>query len=131
MSWVVFVVRILVGGMFLFSSISFFGKFMEPKPPEQPLALGFITALGMTKYMTVIKLLELVGGLFVLIGRLAPLGLTMLVPVTVNIALWDALLVEFSGPPVGVIMLVLEVFLLVAYRKYFASVFTTSAEAGF
>ena len=130
MKWAVLVVRVIVGLGFLLFGADFFLHFIPkdgmPTPP--PLAAGFVGALMATKYMTVVKVLELVGGLFVLSGRLAPLGLTLLVPVTVNIALWDAFLVEYkNGPPIGTVMLVLEMFLLYAYRKYFANVFTANA----
>jgi putative oxidoreductase len=138
MKWAVLIVRILVGGMFVFASVSYFGKFMEQPTPPTEHAQAFGKGLSATagssgfKYMDVVKVLELVGGLLVLSGRLAPLGLTLLVPVTVNIALWDIFLVGLgNGPPVGLVLLALEVFLLVAYRQYFAWVFTTSAQPGF
>lgn len=137
MRWAVLIVRVLVGGMFVFASVAYFGKFMEQKPPESEHALAFMKGLFSTagssaiKYMDVIKVLELTGGLLVLIGRLAPLGLTLLVPVTVNIALWEIFLAGLPMPPVGLILLGLEIFLLLAYRRYFASVFTTSATPGF
>jgi hypothetical protein len=137
MAWAVLIVRVLVGGMFVFASVAYFGKFMEQSPPTQENAQAFGKGLSATagtssfKYMDVIKVLELTGGLLVLSGRLAPIGLTLLVPVTVNIALWDIFLVGLSGPPVGLILLGLEIFLLVAYRRYFAPVFTTSATPGF
>jgi uncharacterized membrane protein YphA (DoxX/SURF4 family) len=130
MKWAVLVVRILVGLAFLVFGLDFFIGFIpkEGMPTPPPLAAGFVGALTATKYMTVVKLLELVGGLLVLSGRLAPLGLTLLVPVTVNIALWDAFLVEYgNGPPIGTVLLVLEAFLLYAYRRYFASVFSSKA----
>jgi putative oxidoreductase len=130
MKWAVLIVRVIVGLGFLLFGADFFLHFIpkEGMPTPPPLALGFVTALMATKYMTIVKVLELVGGFFVLTGRLAPLGLTLLIPVTVNIALWDAFLVEYkNGPPIGTVMLALELFLLYAYRKYFANVFSTKA----
>ena len=134
MRWAVLIVRILVGVAFLLFGADFFLHFIpkEGMPTPPPMAAGFIGALMSTKYMTVVKILELTGGFLVLTGRMAPLGLVLLVPVTVNIALWDAFLVEYkSGPPIGTVLLVLEIFLLLAYRRYFAPVFTTSATPGF
>jgi len=133
MKWAVLIVRVLVAGMFLFASVSYFGKWMEQPLPEQQDARAFAQGLGSTagssniKYMDVVKALELAGGLLLLSGRFAPLGLTLLVPVTVNIALWDIFLVDLKGPPMGLIFLALELFLLYAYRKYFVNVFTTMA----
>jgi len=132
MVWAVFIVRILVGGAFLVFGLDYFIPFI-PKPEMNlpPHAAAFGGALFATKYMTVVKALEVVGGFLVLTGRLAPLGLVLLVPVTVNIALWDAFLVEYKGMPMGTILLGLEIFLLFAYRRHFAPVFTTNATPGF
>lgn len=133
MRWAVLIVRIIVGVAFLVFGANHFHDFLKMPPPEfPPRASGFIGAMYGTRYLDVVKALEVIGGLLVLTGRMAPLGLVMLVPVTVNIALWDAFLVEYkAGPPLGTVLLVLEIFLLLAYRRYFASVFTTSATPGF
>jgi hypothetical protein len=72
--------------------------------------------------------LELVGGALVLSGRLAPLGLVLLTPVAVNIALFDILLI--GQPGLGVVLTVLCFFLVWAYRSHFAGVFTTNAKIG-
>lgn len=132
MSWAVLIVRWLVGLAFLVFGLNHFLTFMPaPDPSAFPeAARHMMGALVPTHYLTVVKVLEVVGGLLLLTGRLAPLGLVVLVPVTVNIALWDALIVRYAMPPVGTILLALEGFLVWAYRRYFAGVLTTSAAAG-
>jgi len=130
MPWAVLIVRIIVGGGFIVFGLDHWLHYM-PKPPEPPeSARHFIGAIYATPYFDVVKGLEVIGGLLVLTGRFAPLGLVLLVPVTVNIALWDAFLVKYTMPPIGTVMLVLEIFLLFAYRRYFASVFTSDARPG-
>ena len=123
------VLRILVGLPFLVFGADYFLHFIpqeEPKLPET--AQHFAGALRTTNYMTVVKVLELTGGLLLVIGRFVPLGLVLLVPVTVNIALWDALIVNYSaGPPLGTILLVFEIILIGLYRPYFAPLFTVRA----
>lgn len=126
MTWVVFTVRVLLGLSFTFTGASFF--LMPPmEPPTQENALKFITALGASDYMKVVKVLELLGGLLLLTGRLAPLGLVILVPITVNIALWDIFLMKFAAPPAGLILLALEVLVMWGYWPYFAPFFRADA----
>jgi len=72
--------------------------------------------------------LEIAGGALVLSGRMAPLGLVILTPVAVNIALFDLLLV--GKPAFGVLLAALCAFLVWAYRGHFAPVFTTRARIG-
>jgi uncharacterized membrane protein YphA (DoxX/SURF4 family) len=133
MKWAALIVRILVGLAFVvFGGIHFIP---QPEPQQLPegfpqAAKDFMAAIGLTHYLTVVKVLEVVGGLLVLSGRLTPLGLVILVPVTVNIALWDALIMGYSMPPVGTILLGLEVFLILAYRSTFAPLWTPNAKVG-
>jgi len=47
--------------------------------------------------------------------------------VIVNIALWEIFLMK--KPEVGVVFLVMAIFLIWAYRAYFASVFTCNARS--
>ena len=127
MIWVVFAVRVLLGLSFTFTGASYF--LMPPmEPPTQENALKFITALGASDYMKVVKVLELLGGILLLTGRLAPLGLVLLVPITFNIALWDIFLVKFAVPPAGLILLALELFVMWGYWPYFAPFFRADAK---
>ncbi len=84
--------------------------------------------LGATGYMTVVKLLEIVGGALLLSGRLVPLGLVLVTPVAVNIALFDIFLV--GKPGLGVILTALCFFLVWAYRSHFAGVFVVNPKIG-
>jgi uncharacterized membrane protein YphA (DoxX/SURF4 family) len=122
MRWLALVARVLVGLPFLVFGLNFFVPFM-PMPqvtlPEH--ATAFAGAIGPTGYLAVVKVLEVVGGLLVLSGRFAPLGLVLVTPVAVNIALWDVLLV--GQPSLGVVLTALCAFLVVYYRRHFAGVF--------
>jgi putative oxidoreductase len=122
------VLRVIVGLVFIVFGLNYFLNFMPPPPPPvTEEAKSFMAAIYPTKYLMVVKILEIVGGVLLLTGRLAPLGLTILVPITVNIALWDALLVKYAIPPIGTILLAMQVVLLIAYRKYFACVVSPTA----
>jgi uncharacterized membrane protein YphA (DoxX/SURF4 family) len=128
MSWAALVARVLVGLPFFVFGLNHWLKFITMQPEFPDPALKYIGAIGPTPYMDVVKALEVVGGLLVLSGRLAPLGLVLVTPVAVNIALFDLFLV--GQPALGVVLTALCLFLIVAYRRYFASVFTVRATAG-
>ena len=128
MKWAALVARLLVGVAFVAFGSNHWLKFIpQPKMTLPKPATDFMTALTTTPYMDVVKVLEVLGGILLLSGRMAPLGLIILVPVTVNIALWDALLVKYGTPPLGTVFLVLEVFLLWAYRRHFVGILSTNA----
>jgi hypothetical protein len=126
MKWAVIVVRSLVGLGFTFSGLTWFLPIMELPPPPEGAAGTFGKLLMDTGYMNAVKTLELVGGLMLLSGRLAPLGITLLMPVAVNILLFELFLLKQPGP--GVVLVPLLAFLVWGYRRYFAPVFTTRAE---
>ena len=128
MKWAVLGVRFFVGLVFALFSAVFFLKVPMGEPPADENALKFIGSLAATDYLTVVKVLEFLGGILLLSGRLAPLGLVILVPITVNIALWDVLMLKLSAPPGGLILLALEGFLMWAYWPYFAPFFKPDAK---
>jgi len=70
---------------------------------------------------------ECVGGLFLLSGRFVPLGLVFLGPVCVNILLFGFLFAH-AAIGSGIVVALLEIFLLYAYRSYFAPLFTAKAQ---
>lgn len=129
MFWLVLVARVLVGLPFFVLGLDHFLHFMKMSPPEFPEnATKFLSALGSSNYLHVVKALELVGGLLVLSGRLVPFGLVLVTPVAVNIALFDLLLV--GKPGLGVALAALCFFLVWAYRSHFAPVFAWKPRIG-
>ena len=70
MFWAVLVARVLVGLPFFVLGLDHFLHFLTMPTPQFPeIATGYITALGTSGYMNVVKVLELVGGALVLSGR--------------------------------------------------------------
>jgi uncharacterized membrane protein YphA (DoxX/SURF4 family) len=129
MSWVVLVARVLVGLPFLVFGLNHFAHFLPMPSPNFPEnATKFITALGSSGYLDVVKVLEVVGGALILSGRLVPLGLVIVTPVAVNIALFDIVLV--GQPALGVVLTGLCFFLVWAYRSHFAPVFAVTPRIG-
>jgi uncharacterized membrane protein YphA (DoxX/SURF4 family) len=81
----------------------------------------------MSAWMKLVGVVQLLGGILVLIGRTAPLGLALLAPVLVNIVAFHAFLQHGEGLAPGLVFSALAVFLIYAYRDYFKSLATTSA----
>jgi putative oxidoreductase len=129
MFWAVLAARLLVGLPFVVFGLNHFVPFLTMPIPELPeAAMKFGGVLNESGYIHVVKVLEVLGGALVLSGRLTPLGLVLVTPVAVNIALFDLLLV--GQPGLGVVLTGLCFFLVWAYRSHFAGVFSTDAKIG-
>jgi putative oxidoreductase len=123
MKYVIIIVRVLLGLAFVVFGSNAFFHFLGPTPEMNGQAGAFITALMSSGYMYVIAVLQVLGGLCLLLGaRFVPLGLTLLGPVIVNIVLFH-LFLEPSGMPVAIVVSVLALFLLWIYRFKFPAIF--------
>ena len=121
MKYVIIIVRILLGLMFAVFGSNAFLHFI-PMPPMQGQAGAFIGALIGSGYIYAIAALQVLGGLLLLFGRFAPLGLTLLGPVIVNIMLYHIFL-DTSGLPMAGCITIFALFLLWAYRDKFPAIF--------
>ena len=113
------IVRVLLGLVFVVFGSNIFLHFIPMPPPPATLAGDFSKALMQSHYIYVVGLLQVIGGLLLLIGRYVPLGLTLLGPVIANILLFHIFL-DRSGLPLAIIVAVLVLFLLWRYRTNFA-----------
>ena len=113
------IVRVLLGLVFVVFGSNIFLHFIPMPPPPATLAGDFSKALMQSHYIYVVGLLQVIGGLLLLIGRYVPLGLTLLGPVIANILLFHIFL-DRSGLPLAIIVAVLALFLLWRYRTNFA-----------
>jgi uncharacterized membrane protein YphA (DoxX/SURF4 family) len=122
MKYAIIIVRVLLGLMFaVFGSNAFF-HFMK-MPPMQGDAGAFIGALVNSGFIYAIAFLQVVGGLFLLVGgRFVALGLTLLGPVIVNIVLYHIFL-DTNGLPMAGVVAALSLFLLWVYRFKFPAIF--------
>ncbi|MGI4852969.1 MAG: hypothetical protein ACRYF4_02840 [Janthinobacterium lividum] len=126
MKYAVLIARILMGLIFLIFGINHIVPFLPPFPATGDAAL-FGTILFTHKYFSVIGLVQVVGGLLLLVGRFVPLGLTLLGPVVVNILLYTVLLAH-SNPGLALVLVLLEAFLIFAYRYAFAGIFSAGPQ---
>ena len=123
----ILIARILLGLMFfVFGLNSILGNFMHLPMPTGD-AGTFMTVLYSTRYMTFVALLQVIGGLLLLVGRYVPLGLVLLAPIIVNILLFH-FLIDKGGAAPGIICLLLEIFLIWAYRLSFRGLFDAAPE---
>ena len=122
----ILIARILLGLVFLVFGINHIVPFL-PMPPVSGDAGTYAMILFTHKYFTVVGLLQVIGGLLVLVGRYVPLGLTILAPIIINILLYDFLIAGGGAAP-GVIVFVLEIFLIWAYRLSFRGLFDAAPE---
>ena len=128
MKMAILIARILLGLMFLIFGANVLFPFlpMHPQPPSD--AATFSTILMAHKYMAFVGLIQVIGGLLLLVGRYVPLGLTLLAPVIVNILLFHVLLAGGHGIAPGFLAMLLEIFLIWAYRLSFRGLFDAAPE---
>lgn len=119
MKIVTIIARVLLGLVFVVFGSNIFLHFLPMPPLPATLAGDFSKALMQSHYIYVVGLLQVMGGLLLLIGRYVPLGLTLLGPVIVNILLFHIFL-DPSGLPIAIVVGILALFLLWRYRTNFA-----------
>lgn len=122
----VLIARILLGLIFLIFGLNFFFPQVlhMPQPVMSKEATAFAGGLwGSGYFFQYMKVIEIVSGLFLLLNRYTAFFLLVLLPISVNVFLFHTMLAP-AGIPVGVAVLVLNIFLCIAYIKYYKSVFT-------
>jgi putative oxidoreductase len=115
------IVRILLGLMFIVFGSNFFLNFIPMPPPPPGLAGDYFKVFSASGYMYVVGAIQLLSGLLLLIGRFVPLALTMLAGMIFNILVFHILMAP-EGIGMGIVVAVLEVFLIWSYRDRFAGI---------
>ena len=124
----ILIARILLGLMFLVFGANILFPFL-PMPAQPPSdATTYMTILATHKYMAFVGLIQVIGGLLLLVGRYVPLGLTLLAPIIVNVWLFHVLLAGGHGLAPGFLAAVLELFLIYTYRFNFRGLFAAAPE---
>ena len=132
--WIDILAHVVLGLVFVIFGLNgllmaFAGRGFIPMPELPPEPGAFMGALAATGYfLPVLKIVEIVGGLLLLIRRFVPLALVLLAPVIVQIFLFHAFL-EPSGLPMGIVLVALEAYLgFGVYRGSFKSVLAAKPE---
>ncbi len=111
-------IRILVGLLLVIAGVSKLVP-MSPPPPHNEAATAFMTALVATGYlMPIIAVTEIFAGVCFVLGRFVALAAVVLVPISLNIVLFHALL-DPSGAAPGFFVGAANIYLLaVSFPKY-------------
>jgi putative oxidoreductase len=114
---------VLLGLLFVMSSVVvLFHLVKMPELAADSPEGHFMAAFGPTGYMTFVKVLELIGGILVMIPRVRNFGLLVLGPILVNILAYTVFVVKGAGlgNPMLLVIVALAVYLLWVGRKAFA-----------
>src|SRR5215213_9812066 len=118
----VIIVRVLMGLLFLFASITvLFNLF--PQPELTGNVKIFMDGVNASKFlMPLIKITELVCGIAFVTGFFVPLATVVIAPVIVNILLFH-IFVDTSGLPVAIALVAANIFLAIANWNKFRPLF--------
>ena len=117
------IVRVLIGLLLLFASVSFFLK-LVPEPVSTGDFKAFQVGLIASSYlMPLAKAIELLCGLAFIIGRYVTLANIIILPVTLNILLINYFLAP-EGLPIALFMFLGNLFLIYRYWNNYKTVFT-------
>ncbi len=107
----------LLGLVFLVFGMNGFLNFM-PLPTPEGDAATFFGVMSSTGYMTVVKALEVICGILLLMPKTRSLGLVLLMPIVVNILLFELLISKQPG--LGVLLFVINAIGLYLNRDKYA-----------
>jgi putative oxidoreductase len=115
--------RILLGLIYVVFGFNFFFHYipMQAMPGDGGTLVGIMVGSG---WFTVVKVLEIIGGISVLTNQYSRLGALILLPITVNILIFHSL-VSF-GPIMGIIMLLVNLAILYGYKEDFKGILKRS-----
>ena len=106
----------LVAAVFLVLGVyAYFFPFMKMPPPPTPEAGMFFGAVFPTKYLLVVKIFELIGGLMLALNFRRALGWAILLPITINIVLYEVCLAHQPG--IGVALLIINLYMILFVHK--------------
>lgn len=122
------VCRVLLGLLYLIFGLDYFLHFIPYQPQHTGTAAALKEGLMGTGYIyPMMKTIQVIGGLSLIINRYAPFSAVMLFPISLNVLLFHTLLVP-SGWLMGVFLIVPNIFLGWAYRKYYKGMLVRKAE---
>lgn len=117
------IVRVLLGLVFIFASVSFFLK-LAPEPVTTGDFKAFQIGLVASSYLIPLaKGVELLCGISFLVGKYVTLANIVILPVTLNILMIN----YFMAPEtlfLGIAILLGNLFLIYSYRKNYKTVLT-------
>jgi len=115
--------RILLGLIFLVFSLNYWLQFIPiPGQPEGSHGANFMGAIFATKFLMLVKILQLICAVLLLSGRYVNLALTLLGPIIISIALFH-ILVAPGNYGLTVVLCVLALVTLIGQKNYVRAIF--------
>jgi uncharacterized membrane protein YphA (DoxX/SURF4 family) len=115
--------RVLLGFLYLVFGLDYFLHFIPYQPNHTGRVAAFKSALLDVGYFyPMIKSIQIIGGISLLTNLYAPFFAVVLFPISLNVLLYHTILVP-SGWLMGVFLMVPNLFLGYAYRKYYNGMF--------
>ncbi len=119
--------RLLLGFLYLVFGLDYFLHFIPYQPLHTGKAGAFIAGLKGTGYFYPMqKVIQIMGGLSLLTNLYAPFFAVVIFPISLNVLLFHTFLVP-SGWLMGVFLMVPNLLLGYAYRKYYNGLFVARA----
>jgi putative oxidoreductase len=109
----------LLGVLFVFAAVTFLFK-MVPMPPQTGDVAVFNDLFGKSGYMTTIKLLELVVGVMLLIPKTRALALVLIMPICINILLFELHIAH--APGIGLVLVLLACIGLYLHKEKYSGI---------
>lgn len=117
------IVRVLIGILLLFASISFFFHLTPAEPVTNNDFKAFNTGLLASTYlMPLAKSIELLCGIAFITGRFVTLANILILPITVNI-LFINFFLNPDGLPIAALLFLANLFLIYRYWDNYKSLF--------
>jgi putative oxidoreductase len=117
------VIRLLIGALLIFASVSFFLK-LSPETEATGAFKAFHIGIITSKYlMPLAKAIELLCGISFLSGKYVTLANIVILPVTINIFLINFFLMP-SGLPIAIFLILGNLFLIYKHWDNYKTVFT-------
>ena len=126
MKIVTLIARILLGLVFVVFGLNGFLNFLNTGPAPTGLAGQFLGALVQSHYYWVVAVLQIAGGVLLLVNRFVPLALVLLGPIIVNIICFHVFMNPSGAPPAAVVT-VLWFIVFYRVRQHFSGIFVQRA----
>ena len=115
--------RMTLGFIYLVFGLDYFFRFIPYEPHHTGKVAAFKAGLiGVGYFYPMIKSIQIIGGISLMINRYAPFFAVVVFPISVNVFLYHTILVP-SGWPMGVLLIVPNLFLGYAYWHYYKGMF--------
>jgi putative oxidoreductase len=118
----VMIARILMGLTFLVFGLNGFFHFIPSGPMPTGLAGEFTDAIVKSHFFMMVAVVQIAGGVLLLVNRFVPLALVILGPVIVNIFFFHLLMLP-SGLPQAIVVVILWGIVAARNWQYFSGIF--------